>query len=385
MLRRQARLKVFASKLFTVLLLVVLALVVKLVNLAPSVFSPGIPQSFPPLTPLFNSFDTKLVEPADVVLAQFGVLERASGCPRQWNEKTIVQSATLGFTKTFVRLGAFIDVQKVDGCVVPLHKKLRLRKEYNFTFLKVYSENALDDHISSYVCRDVSSPCARPFWREDYTDTSIKFALRTLFIENELSKMLSHPRFSQSVVVAYSSDILLSHPIHMHDIITASKLRSVFYGSQNNDGNGFTNGLYVGHTTAIQRVMATWNYLHIFSDSLQGTDYEHLLKLNCEMRGVQRRVLTGFTKGRRLNRKQRFRDFIKIRANGAIFGPLKCNVQSRVNLTDCPMLAGVHCEGNVHSTWAMFEDVQTSCEWYENTVAMKIDDVHLSSSPKVVT
>lgn len=151
------------------------------------------------------------------------------------------------------------------------------------------------------------------------------------------------------------------------DVHRARTLRNVFFGSQNNDGDGFTNGFYMGHVTAVRKVLSTWGHLHFMADAgLQGTDYERLLKLNCVKYGIERRVLKGFASGRRLNRKRRFRDFIKIRANGEIFGPLKCEMQMGVDLSQCPMLAHVPCEGNVQFDWAINSTGHTSCDWYES-------------------
>ena len=262
--------------------------------------------------------------PPSIFFVHFGVLHRARGCTNRINHENLYRAATLNFSVPHQHFGVFISTENstIDG--VQFHKTelevLRnLGPEYSsLVELEVADvDRAVDSGCAEMTVANSTNTCTKPFWRDDYPMKNIRNALRQAYLEYQVAGLLQEKYFANSVVIALSTDVALLRPIKPEDVSHAYRASDVVYGTANNDGDGYTNGFYVGSASALVKTMSFFSNLRFFSEQgLKGTDYERLVKLSFEHNNISRVVLTGFG--------ERYKDMIKWRANGGYFGEVSC-------------------------------------------------------------
>jgi hypothetical protein len=135
------------------------------------------------------------------------------------------------------------------------------------TFAKVAKIDVSIDGVY-YKSKDacLRELCRQPFWRYDYDKLTIHRALRAMYCEHGIAKMLQKQFHTTTriVVIALSADVMLSKPLQEADILSAACSRGKVFLTQNNDGlDGYTNGFYVymGHIDTIKDVLSTFEHL----------------------------------------------------------------------------------------------------------------------------
>lgn len=162
--------------------------------------------------------------------------------------------------------------------------------------------------------------------------------MRAMFAEQYLSYMLrENTSWRNAVVVVRSFDVLLNKAIMQQDILDAHcNNRTIFMTGNNNGPDGYTDGFYVGHISAIVDALSSYDVLdrHLKRNTTEHP-YETLLKMTFSLFGLEHQYLRGF--GRYL------KDFVKIRANGKVFGNLLCGAKELVDFRLCPQLQPKAC------------------------------------------
>lgn len=271
-----------------------------------------------------------------LIVAQYGVLERAQGCNHRVNSVNIVKALSR-VTRRVVHVGVGIRMhEKVDGKYISLVDEHLTTSSNPFQFLHRYESSVVDNHLEK-VCRDRNSSfCDKSFWRKDYYRKNIRNALRCMFIERQLSDLLLAEKFADAMVIAYSADVAINHPLAESDLISAFERPDVIFTTMNNDGDGFTNGFYLGRAHTVAQVLRGLDSLAVMRDSgLVGTDFERIVQQMFHLHGLHRHIMTGF--GRKLH------DMVKLRASGDIMGKLHCRTKALINKKTCPEVADAEC------------------------------------------
>ena len=284
------------------------------------------------------------VAPSLVIFAHYGVLERSRGCNREANELYIYRAATLNYTIPHVHIGFGIDMSghPIDGVNVPTVSSREHVEALGLSEFQYKTVEEIDTAINKEYCNSRNpvrqKMCENPFWRSDYSTHKTMRALRAMYSERGISRML-HKFDNQSavVVVAMSADIMLNTALQRSDIYAAACEKYKIFLTKNNDGeDGYTDGFYVGHIDAMRSVLSTFDLLPVhYNAGRREQPYEFLLKATCMHLNITRSILAGF--GVFLH------DFVKIRANGAVFGNLRCSTKSLVNTTTCHQFAHASC------------------------------------------
>ena len=271
-----------------------------------------------------------------VVFIHFGVLPRARGCVFEVNEQHVYRAATLNYTIPFEHTGFSIEEELVDNVEVSLEERSMHQK---IDFKTVFSWNAsdIDEAVYERCANSRLRVCEIPFWRSDYAPYQVTRALRTMFIERKISEYITETKEEGTVYIVMSADILLNFPLDFRDLQDAKCERNSIFMTRNNDGpDGYTNGVYVGGGYAVSRALSTYDHLEdMFDMGYEENPYETLLKINCDLLGIQHQTLKGF--GLFLH------DLVKVRATGETFGNLACAAKILLNFDICPQLEGHWC------------------------------------------
>ena len=87
-------------------------------------------------------------------------------------------------------------------------------------------------------------------------DNAVKdHSLRQLYIEYIVSQFLEEKKNMYQITVAISLEIMLPFPLSRHDITRLMRNGSFVMTSDNNNAGGYTDGLYVGPTHLVAKVM----------------------------------------------------------------------------------------------------------------------------------
>jgi hypothetical protein len=277
--------------------------------------------------------DTICGRPNLVVFAHFGVLERARGCVHQPNLKNIFRSATLNYTIPHVLVGVAIDEGGlIDGLHISSSETSTVKNLVRYDSLQVLSSSELDAESNLFFCS--KGLCEKPFWREDYTESHIRNALRVLLCEKRLQAMLRN--YPDSVIVALSPDIMANGPLDPLDISVAHCRKNTIFVTNNNPGDGgVTNGFYVGHSQAMISALSTYSKLEEISNLGSQFDYESMVRLAFQFAGLGIKTLRGF--------EEPMRSFVKVRATGEVFGELACSAKQDIDQSTCPQLKEASC------------------------------------------
>jgi len=284
------------------------------------------------------------IKPALVIFALYGVLERSRGCHVSVNELNVYRAATLNYTIPHIRIGFGIDMSghPIDETYVPANVTEQSIGALNLTEVSFMKVSEIDGSIENIYCnsRDQSlhKVCEVPFWRDDYSTHKIRRALRAMYCEHRIAELLqAFDVNTRTVVIVLSADIMLNKPLQQEDILAASCSPGKVFLTQNNDGSdGYTDGFYVGHLAAIRATLSTFDLLPLhFRSGLREQPYEFLLKATCIHWNITRAVLRGFGSF--------LKDFVKIRANGKIFGNLPCASKDMMDMEVCPQLKHSKC------------------------------------------
>jgi len=288
------------------------------------------------------------VAPSLVIFAHYGVLERSRGCEREANELNIYRAATLNYTIPHVHIGFGIDMNghPIDGVSVPTVSSKEHVRALGLSDFRYKTVTEIDNNINEAYCNSRKpvrqKMCENPFWRSDYSTHKTMRALRAMYCERGISRMLEKfDNQSAIVVVTMSADIMLNTALQMSDIYAAACAKDKIFLTKNNDGaDGYTDGFYLGHIDAMKSILSTYDLLPVHYDAgRREQPYEFLLKATCVHLNITRSILAGF--GFFLH------DFVKIRANGAVFGNLQCCTKSLINTTACPQLKHARCMSGV--------------------------------------
>ena len=159
-----------------------------------------------------------------------------------------------------------------------------------------------------------------------------------MFVEQQISYFLHHSDFpTDTLVVAFSADVMLNKAIASEDVRRAPCMPKTVFMTRNNDGpSGYTNGFYFGSVSGVAAALASYESLEYhFNQGHEQNPYETLVKLTCDRHGIQHQTLRGF--GVHLH------DFVKVRANGEVFGKLGCQAKNLTNSQSCPQILNVNC------------------------------------------
>lgn len=235
---------------------------------------------------------------ADALLAIYGLQNRDHGC---------ALSSHLGIRDALQSMGYTVDLLVYEmrphsGTEVDrvIWSSGSLQDKVNATY-RWEDMSAVDAKIQQR-CGEKLHRCAQTHGDKRYQYPGVLFAARQLHAENYVAHFLdSVIERNYALVVAVASDIVVIPKMSRADIIRLIHAPSnTLFVSGDGDYGGYTNGLYVGTTSAVSSVMKRWSFT---------ANYEVDLKRACQAAGVRVHRLEGHSEGH---------SFIKVRHNGCL-------------------------------------------------------------------
>lgn len=150
------------------------------------------------------------------------------------------------------------------------------------TYYEEYKQDELDDEL------DALHQTGMFKMRRDYTAISIRNAVRQMYSECRVGMFLDNNRDRYSAAIVCGPDYYLLNRINMYDVERCMNEVDVVYTTDVNEGDGYTNGFYIGHLTPMVNILKRYEII----DQLMPTtrDYEYLLKRTFEIYGIKRKL-----------------------------------------------------------------------------------------------
>tara|TARA_B100000927_G_scaffold28499_1_gene21150 strand:+ start:320 stop:1687 length:1368 start_codon:yes stop_codon:yes gene_type:complete len=150
------------------------------------------------------------------------------------------------------------------------------------TYYEEYKQEELDDELDALYETGMFK------MRRDYTAISIRNAVRQMYSECRVGMFLENNQDKYSAAVICGPDYYLLNRINMYDVERCMSEENIIYTTDVNEGDGYTNGFYIGHTKPMIKILKRYEII----DQLMPTtrDYEYLLKKTFEIYGIQRKL-----------------------------------------------------------------------------------------------
>jgi len=222
----------------------------------------------------------------------FGVIGRSIRFTHEYHIERMIKPLKQLYDVDIYVFNLDVGDTKVDG------RSINAR-DYNIidaTYYEEYNQNDLDNEIEVYYKKGICK------MRPNYTEILIRNSLRQMYSECRVGCFLDKNRHKYSSAVVCGPDYCLLKPINIDDIKLSFSETDVVYTTDVNNGNGYTNGFYIGHLSPLINVLKRYEIIEQLLPTRR--DYEYLLKKTFNIYGINRKLTNML--------------FVKIRNNGRI-------------------------------------------------------------------
>lgn len=161
-----------------------------------------------------------------------------------------------------------LDVENsiVDGRSVNCLNYKIIKSDYCESRKQSDLDKEIDVYYQSGICK----------MRHDYTKVQIINAVRQMYSEYRVGKFLEEHRGDYDTAIVCGPDYYLLNEISLDDVRKSVIQENTIYTTSVNDGQGYTNGFYIGNLNSLINVLKRYE---IITDLLPSQyDYEYLLK-----------------------------------------------------------------------------------------------------------
>lgn len=149
-------------------------------------------------------------------------------------------------------------------------------------YCEQYKQSILDKELDVYYQEGICK------MRHDYTNISIRNAIRQMYSEYRVGMYLEKHRDDFDCAVVCGPDYYLLRPINTDDVNNCMIDTSIVYTSSVNDGQGITNGFYIGSIDPMVKILKRYENIRELLPTKR--DYEYLLKKTFIKHEVSRRI-----------------------------------------------------------------------------------------------
>ena len=248
-----------------------------------------------------------------VIICFFGVVSRSI----QYTHKNLKEKL-IDIVKRQYDVDVYVFNNNVENNIVD-----GIRQNNNVVGLleRTFFEEKLQSYMDKEIQHYIKSKNISCIMRNDYTESDIKNSIRQMYSENQVGLFLEKNINNYETAIVCGPDYYLLNPINLEDV-TNSVTNSVVYTTAVNDGEGYTNGLYIGSLPPLIKILKRYSVLEKLLPT--DKDYEYLLKRSFEMNKINRLVTNTL--------------FLKIRSNkivsfqGIMKKLFKVNKPNKINL-----------------------------------------------------
>ena len=173
-----------------------------------------------------------------------------------------------------------LDVERtvVDGRSVNQMNYKIIKADYCEQHKQSILDKELDVYYQEGICK----------MRHDYTNIAIRNAIRQMYSEYRVGMYLEKHKDEFDCAVVCGPDYYLLRPVNINDVKNCMIDTSIVYTTNVNDGNGITNGYYIGSIDPMIKILKRYEDIRDLLPTKR--DYEYLLKKTFVKYEVSRRL-----------------------------------------------------------------------------------------------
>ena len=206
------------------------------------------------------------VEKKRACVCFFGVIGRSIRFTYDSITKQLIDPLKKEFDVDIYVFNLDVENSIVDGrSVNSLNYKI-IKSDYCESRKQSDLDKEIDIYYQSGICK----------MRHDYTKVQIINAVRQMYSEYRVGKFLEEHRGDYDTAIVCGPDYYLLNEISLDDVRKSVIQENTIYTTSVNDGQGYTNGFYIGNLNSLINVLKRYE---IITELLPTKyDYEYLLK-----------------------------------------------------------------------------------------------------------
>jgi len=206
------------------------------------------------------------VEKKRACVCFFGVIGRSIRFTYDSITKQLIDPLKKEFDVDIYVFNLDVENSIVDGRSVNCLNYKIIKSDYCESRKQSDLDKEIDIYYQSGICK----------MRHDYTKVQIINAVRQMYSEYRVGKFLEEHRGDYDTAIVCGPDYYLLNEISMYDVRKSVIQENTIYTTSVNDGQGYTNGFYIGNLNSLINVLKRYE---IITELLPTKyDYEYLLK-----------------------------------------------------------------------------------------------------------
>ena len=227
-----------------------------------------------------ESFFLSIIMRSKIAVCFFGVVSRSVQYTYGNQCSQLIDALKEKYDVDVFVFNNVVDNALVDG-IKQNQKHVHLLPSH---FYETINQSVMD----SEIIRHLKHKHVIPKMRSDYTETSIRNALRQLYAENRVASFLIRNTAKYQAAVVCGSDLYLFKPINISHVEHAISNPTAIYTTTMNDAQGYTNGFYIGSLPPLIKILTRYRYIeYLLPDN---KDYEYLLMKSFKLHNLERLV-----------------------------------------------------------------------------------------------
>ena len=228
-----------------------------------------------------------------IVVCFFGVVSRSIQYTHNNLKSNLINILKKHYDVDIYTFNNNIEDEQIDGVTVKNNVAI-----LNSTFLEEETQSFIDAIINE----NIKTEKIDVKMRGDYSKKNVTNSIRQMYAEEKIGNFLLNHTNDYKCAVVCGPDYYLLNNINLKHVTDSINNTSSVYTTTVNDGQGFTNGFYIGSLLPLTKILKRYSILTQLLPT--DKDYEFLLKRAFDIHHIHR-LITDTT-------------FVKIRANKII-------------------------------------------------------------------
>ena len=229
-----------------------------------------------------------------VIICFFGVVSRSIKYTYKILEEKLINVVKENYDVDIYIFNNNVENTYVDG-IQQNNNDVELLQR---TFFEEKTQTIIDNDIKN----EITSKNIICKMRNDYHEITIRNSIRQMYLENQVGVFLKKHINDYKCAIVCGADYYLLNNVNIEDIKNSINNDSIIYTTGVNDGQGYTNGFYIGSLKPMIKILQRYSILEQLLPT--DKDYEYLLKKSLDINKINRMVTDTI--------------FVKIRSNKVI-------------------------------------------------------------------
>jgi len=222
-----------------------------------------------------------------IIVCFFGVISRSI----RYTHKSIERNLIDVLKKNNYDVDIYVFNNNVGNCKVDGCKSNNMDyKLLKPTYFEEKSQKDIDSIINTTI-KTKNIDCDFKYYGNKSgkpREVTINNCVRQMYSEEQVGNFLEKNKDKYDAAVVCGPDYYLLKPLDLNDINKSISCDNIIYTTDINDGQGYTNGFYLGSLEPMIKILKRFSIMDILLPTEH--DYEYLLKKTFELNKIERNI-----------------------------------------------------------------------------------------------